>query len=215
MQMHLTIDNIDWKTINKDAKVPRTELWGCKHVWEPGELIQVVAPSGSGKTTFIHILYGMRKDYSGQVLWGANSLQSMDDDAISALRSKHVSVIFQGLRLIEQLTIAELIEVRSCGHLSGNKHEQWLSELGIPEYKWNTKVQQLSMGEQQRVAIVSALSRPFDWLLADEPFSHLDSATKAVAVRVIAERVKELGAGLMITSLDRNADFAYSKTLHL
>ena len=86
--------------------------------------------------------------------------------------------------------------------------------MGIGE-KWVQKCGLLSMGQQQRVAILRALSQPFDWLIMDEPFSHLDKANATICLQMIHDRCIELGAGFVLTSLGETHDYEYSRELKL
>ena len=89
-----------------------------------------------------------------------------------------------------------------------------LGELGI-ENKWGQKCGLLSMGQQQRVAIIRALAQPYEWLILDEPFSHLDEENTRLCLRLINERTTEQGAGFVLTSLGDNHGFSYDYTLKL
>jgi ABC-type phosphate/phosphonate transport system ATPase subunit len=78
--------------------------------------------------------------------------------------------------------------------------EQWLARLGLEGFL-DRKCQTLSYGQQQRVAIVRALCQPFEWLLLDEPFSHLDEQNANIALELIQEVCASQNAGLIVTSL--------------
>jgi ABC-type phosphate/phosphonate transport system ATPase subunit len=83
------------------------------------------------------------------------------------------------------------------------------------ENKWDQKCKVLSMGQQQRVAIVRALCQPFDLLIMDEPFSHLDRLNTSKCLELIDQRCNELEAGVMMTTLGEDYGFQCSKTLYL
>jgi ABC-type lipoprotein export system ATPase subunit len=83
------------------------------------------------------------------------------------------------------------------------------------ENKWDQKCKYLSMGQQQRVAIIRALCQPFDLLIMDEPFSHLDIVNTAKCLELIDQRCNTLNAGFVLTTLGDDHGFSYSKTLYL
>lgn len=181
-----------------------------------GEQVLLVAPSGSGKTTLMHILYGLRQDYEGEVLWNGSSLRAMDSEALSQLRREPVSMVFQDLRLFPALTAWENLELKRAltGTVSAQEMSGWLQRLGIA-HRRDAPAQTLSYGERQRVAIIRALLQPFQWLLMDEPFSHLDPANIRAAAALIAEVTARNRAGMLVAALEADDHFRYTKTLRL
>lgn len=181
-----------------------------------GERIFIQAPSGTGKTTFIHTLYGLRTDFEGIVYWDAYKLPGMSVEDISKLRAMYVSVIFQDLRLFPELTTWENLEIKRhlTGTASQDEVEAWLARLGMKD-KRDSLAATLSYGEQQRVAIIRALLQPFEWLLMDEPFSHLDHANIEKAAALVSEVVQQNGAGMIMADLDDNEYFPYTRKLWL
>lgn len=183
---------------------------GSNTIWQQdislasGKNYQILAPSGTGKSTLIGILNGIRKDYSGDVFLGNENLSKASFDRWVEIRRKYISTVFQDLRLFDQLTAAENIS------LSGGFEEpafskdqvlEWCVRLQI-EGKLHDKVGQLSYGQKQRVALLRALNRKFSWLLLDEPFSHLDVDNMRIALDLIKEQCKIQQAGLIVTGLD-------------
>lgn len=181
-----------------------------------GDKVFIQAPSGTGKTTLIHVLYGLRTDFEGLVYWDAYKLPGMNVEDISKLRAMYVSVIFQDLRLFPELTTWENLELKR--HLTGTASveevETWLARLGMKE-KRDSLASTLSYGEQQRVAIIRSLLQPFEWLLMDEPFSHLDHANIEKAAALISEVVQQNGAGMIMADLDDNEYFPYTRKICL
>jgi len=192
-------------------------LWQRDIVWnDPEQRVFVQAPSGTGKTTLIHILYGLRSDYDGRVVWGAKTLREMDAAGISLLRRESASIIFQDMRLFPALTAWENLEIKRVltNTVSAEEVRVWMEALGIAD-RADKLASTLSYGEQQRVAIIRALLQPFQWLLMDEPFSHLDKANTALAARLIADIVARNGASFLFVDLDDNAHFDYTKKMML
>ncbi len=172
------------------------------------------APSGTGKSTLISVLYGTRNDFAGDVLIEGESSKKISLKKWSQLRQTMLSVIFQDLRLFPELTAFDNILLKAT-LTSDEKKDEIFSKaklLGI-ENKLNTPCKFLSLGQQQRVAIIRALMQPFKFLLMDEPFSHLDQANIELASQLISEECKKNGAGLLLTTLGDKYLFNYDHVL--
>jgi ABC-type lipoprotein export system ATPase subunit len=193
-----------------------SDVWLQQLSFKKGEHIFVQAPSGTGKTTLIHLLFGLRHDFEGSVHWDGKLLQTMTPAQLAHLRAGFVSIVFQDLRLFPDLTVWENLELKRTltQTVSADRIEDMLFRLGIADKK-NSRARTLSYGEQQRVAIIRALLQPFDWLLMDEPFSHLDSLNIEKAVALIAEVAELNKAGIILADLERNDYFRYHKRLFL
>lgn len=191
-------------------------IWNRSLAFNKGEHIFIQAPSGTGKTTLVHMLYGLRKDYEGKVLWDDRDMAQIDAEKISALRATYLSVIFQDMRLFPELTAWENLDIkrRLTDTVTATQVEEWMERLGIA-HKRNSLGRTLSYGEQQRVSIIRALLQPFDWLLMDEPFSHLDNVNTSKAINLITEVVALNKAGMLLADLDENFYFPYTKTILL
>lgn len=198
------------------VKSRQSGIWNNTRSFNQGQYIFVQAPSGTGKTTLIHVLYGLRKDYEGMVMWDKTNLKYVDMEALSALRTKNISIIFQDMRLFPELTAWENLEIkrRQTNTVTEEQTTIWLERLGLKD-KRNSLASTLSYGEQQRVAIIRSLLQPFDWLLMDEPFSHLDHANTNKAIALIAEVVAQQNAGMILADLDENSFFPYTQTVIL
>jgi len=214
--MQLSLQGVVPLPLREKVNSYRSGIWKNKLSLDKGGYIFVQAPSGTGKTTLIHILYGLRKDYEGEVKWGSDLLSATGNEVEAKLRSQNISVIFQDMRLFPELTAWENIEIKRLltNTVTAARAEEWLARLGLAEKK-NSLCSTMSYGEQQRVAIVRALLQPFEWLLMDEPFSHLDHANTAKAIDLILEVVKQHGAGLILADLDENNYFPYTQTIIL
>jgi len=170
---------------------------------EQGKSYVVEAPSGKGKTSLLSVMYGIRKDYRGKVFLDNSNIRSIGWKEWSALRKKRLSIIFQGLELFDDLTTQENIQLKNkiTGYASTEKIRQLAQALGMEPYL-QRKAGILSFGQQQRVAIIRALVQPFDFLLADESFSHMDKENTLKAYQLIRQECRERNAGLVLTSLN-------------
>ena len=214
--MQLSLQGIIPVPLREKVQANKSGMWNSSLVLNKGEYIFIQAPSGTGKTTLIHILYGLRKDYEGEVKWGSHTLKTTDNEVLANLRTNNISVIFQDMRMFPELTAWENIDIkrRLTNTVSEAQAKEWLDRLGLEDKK-DSMGNTLSYGEQQRVAIVRALLQPFEWLLMDEPFSHLDHANIKKATSLIDEVVKKHNAGMILADLDENNFFPYTQTILL
>jgi putative ABC transport system ATP-binding protein len=202
----------------KNRKLPeQSNIWNNDCLIHQGEWIKIQAPSGTGKTSFQHILYGIRHDYEGSVLYNHQNLKDYDDDALSNMRQQELSIVFQDLKLFGNLTALENIALKRLltpGFRNEDSVQEMAILLGIDQIL-HQPAGICSFGEQQRIAIIRALMQPFEWLIMDEPFSHLDDANIQKAASLIASECKARGAGLIITDLEPDAHFKYQRELIL
>ena len=95
----------------KDKLLQRnSDVWNKDLQFECGEFIKIKAPSGSGKTTFVHIIYKIRNDYEGNILWNDKNLIQIKAEELATLRQQYISIIFQDMRLFPNLTARENID---------------------------------------------------------------------------------------------------------
>ena len=132
------------------------------------------------------------------------------------LRQRHVACLFQELRLFPELTAFENVEIKNklTHRKTRQQIEQWFDMLGIDD-KLKAKVGRLSFGQQQRVAVMRALVQPFDFLLADEPVSHLDDRNAEAMAMLIRQEAEEQGASIIVTSIGKRLPIEYTSLLKL
>lgn len=202
----------------KDRFLQRSSgVWNATLSFAEGEWIKIKAPSGTGKTTLVHTLYKMRADYEGSVQWNGKNLQQITGDELAQMRQQEVSIIFQDLRLFAQLTARENIELKRVlqkPYYESNVIDEMAANLGVAHIL-DQRAGLCSYGEQQRIAVIRALVQPFKWLIMDEPFSHLDHENTAKAAALIASECSKRKAGFIITDLDDDNHFTYTKYLQL
>ncbi len=202
----------------KDRFLQRTsDVWNTHVQWTQGEYIKIKAPSGSGKTTLVHLLYKLRHDYEGAILMDGKKNTEIFEDGLANLRQQKLSIIFQDLRLFPNLTARENIELKrvlQTPYYPTEVIDSMSEEMGI-SHILHQKAVICSYGEQQRIAITRALIQPFNWLIMDEPFSHLDKANTQKAARLIEAECKKRNAGFVITDLDYDEHFSYTRQFNL
>ena len=174
-----------------------SQVWGKPVIFNKGENIHIVAPSGSGKTSLIHFLYGLRNDYTGDILYDNENIKAFDAEKFSLWRKQHISIVFQDLRLFTDQTVLQNLEIKRLlsPYHDESKIVAMAKQLGI-ESKLDKLCNTCSYGEQQRMAIIRALQQPFDFLLLDEPFSHLDDANTKKAMELIEEEAAARNAAI-------------------
>ncbi len=193
-----------------------SEVWQQTVTFEKGGLYLVLAESGKGKSTFCSYILGYRHDYSGIVSFDRKDIRQLRVMQWVDMRQKHISHLFQELRLFPELTAYENVEIKNrlTDWKSKSEIEQWFERLGIAD-KLHVPVGLLSFGQQQRVAMMRALVQPFDFLLADEPVSHLDDANGKVMGEIMMEEAVRQKAGVIVTSIGKHFPLDYQKTYHL
>ena len=193
-----------------------SEIWNQDVTFEKGRLYLVEADSGKGKSTFCSYVVGFRRDYKGSVLFDERNVASFTKSDWVDMRLYHISHLFQELRLFPELTALENVQIKN--NLTGFKsHEEivdWFERVGIAD-KMDSKVGLMSFGQQQRVAMIRALVQPFDFILVDEPISHLDDTNSAMMADIMMEEVKRQGAGVVVTSIGKHMDLEYDHILKL
>lgn len=199
-----------------ESRKQSSEIWGKNLHFTKGELIKIVAPSGSGKTSLIHFLYGIRHDYSGTIAYNENSIKKFGAEELATYRKKNVSIVFQDLRLFPDLSVYENIDIkRQLNPLHPVERIKDMAErLGIGS-KLKSKSKICSYGEQQRIAIIRSLMQPFDILLLDEPFSHLDTVNAKIAMQLILQEAQMRDAMIVFADLERIDYFPYTSIFHL
>ncbi len=154
-------------------------LDGINLTVEPGEFVSIVGTSGSGKSTLLHMLGGLDRPTSGEVVVDGRSIFQLKDDALTIFRRRKIGFVFQAYNLVPVLNVYENIVLPI--QLDGNPVDtayvrQVVEALGLRQ-KLDNLPGQLSGGQQQRVAIARALATKPAILLADEPTGNLDSRT--------------------------------------
>jgi len=179
-----------------------SQIWEQDLTINKGEHLHIVAPSGSGKTSLMHFIYGLRKDYSGTIFYDNAEIKNLSTENFSSFRQNKISIIFQDLRLFENQTVKENIEIKRMldPYHSSEKIDEMTLRLGIKN-KLDQEVKNCSYGEQQRIAIIRALMQPFDFLLLDEPYSHLDEVNRKKAMELIYEECEKRDAAMVFADL--------------
>lgn len=173
-----------------------------------GEFVAVRGRSGSGKTTLLNLIAGLDSPSSGSILINGIDLASMSNRQRTLFRRDHIGIIFQFFNLIPTLTVLEnvVLPAELAGKLGQSAEEyahELLGRVGL-EGRGDDFPDQLSGGEQQRVAIARSLVHQPDLVLADEPTGNLDLATGEQVLELLQAVTKELGKTLVVVTHSRN-----------
>ena len=186
---------------------PNSDIYATECEFKHGKRYLVAAPSGKGKSTLLHCIYGIRRDYSGSISLDGRDVSGFSPDDWAEARQKDLAIVFQDLRLFTRLSGLEniLLHAQLNPVIGEATLLHWAHELQM-DREWEKPVEKLSYGQRQRIAILRALSRPFRYLLLDEPFSHLDPRNTEAALHLILEACTEYGAGMLMASLGERYD---------
>lgn len=194
----------------------KSDVWNQDVTLEKGKTYLVEAHSGRGKSTFCSYLIGYRQDYTGELLFDDTPTTTFSMQQWVDVRRSGISHLFQELRLFPELSARDNVMIKNSltHHVTASQVNQWFGILGISD-KLDTPIANMSFGQQQRVALMRALAQPFDFLVADEPISHLDDDNAAVMASLMMEEARRQGAGVIVTSIGKHMDLDYDKVFCL
>lgn len=217
----MNIDRITFQSVvpqvfESQKEALHSEVWNRELTFEKGKLYLIEAASGRGKSTFCSYVLGYRHDYSGQVLFNDVPTSTFKVRDWVEARRLHISHLFQELRLFPELTAFENIVIKNklTNFKSQEQIAMWFEQLGITD-KMHERIGRMSFGQQQRVALIRALVQPFDFLLVDEPISHLDDKNAVVMAEMMMKEAREQGAGVLVTSIGKHMDLPYERVVKL
>lgn len=185
-------------------------------LFERGRKYMVCARSGHGKTSLLNFIYGSNLNYDGEILYHSHLSPFTSHLSPFYLRLRHLSYLFQDLCLFPELTAMENVLIKNnLTHHKSNAEILKMLDSVLPSDKKHQPLRTLSLGQRQRVAAVRALCQPFQFLLMDEPFSHLDRETSQAVAAMVLREVEAQNAGIILTALDALDFFPFDTTLNL
>jgi len=201
------------KALAKSVPGGRVLFEGLDLRLRSGEFVAVMGESGVGKSTLLNLIAGLDTADAGQVAIDGVGLESLDDDARTALRRDRIGFVFQAFHILPHLTLAQnvalpLVLQRAAGGPALARAGEMLEAVGLPGRAGDFP-HQLSGGEMQRVAIARALIHRPGLILADEPTGNLDPETAGRVLELFAGQVRQSGAAaLLVTHSDVAASVA-------
>ncbi len=177
--------------------------------------VAMIGRSGCGKTTFLNIVSGVLKPTSGSVEVCGTHIAGLSGSALDAFRARHIGYVFQNLNLLAGYTAYENIEISlRIARMGFSKNEimQSLESVGLTDSAGKYP-HEMSLGQQQRVAVVRAVIKKPEIILADEPTSSLDVENSDKIISLLKERAKILGAALIVVSHENEVIAAFDKKI--
>ena len=193
-----------------------SEIWRQDVTLERGKRYLISAESGTGKSSMCSYIYGYRQDYSGVIAFDGQDIRQLTVAQWCDIRQRHIAYLPQEMRLFAELTAMENVELKNdlTGFKSRDEICRLFQALGI-EDKQDSLVAKLSIGQQQRVAIIRALCQPCDFIMLDEPVSHLDDENNRIAADLITQEAARQGAGIIATSVGNHLKMQVDFTFNL
>ena len=197
----LRLENINYSYI--DGGYERQILKDLSYTFEKGKFYTILGPSGSGKTTLLSIIAGLDTAKSGEIFFEGKNIKEI---GLHKYRRNSISIVFQQYNLISYLTAVEnvlLAMSETDNELPKDRRNvayNLLERFGIVRSKADRMVNQLSGGEQQRVAIARSLASNVDLIFADEPTGNLDTATEREIISIFKELSQEFGKTIIVVT---------------
>ena len=195
-----------------DEQIPESEIWKRNVRFERGGRYLIEAASGTGKSSLCAYIFGSRRDYEGVMRFDDIDIRTLSIAQWQEVRRRHLAYLPQELALFPELTALQNIRLKNdltC-YATDEQIRNWLDRMGIGA-RTDFPVGQMSIGQQQRVAIIRAICQPFDFIFLDEPVSHLDSDNN----RIVAEEAQRQGAAVIATSVGNQLALDGCKLLRL
>lgn len=185
-----------------NENIPASDVWKRELSFRRGEQYQIEAASGGGKSSLCAYIYGARIDFEGELKFDGTPSSAFSIAQWQEMRRRNIAYLPQELDLFPELSAWENIQLKNrlTGHASDRQIADWMEELGIA-FRRDYPAGRMSIGQQQRVAIIRAVCQPFDFILLDEPVSHLDEENNRIAAAIITREAERQGAAVISTSV--------------
>jgi lipoprotein-releasing system ATP-binding protein len=184
-----------------------------------GEIVSIVGPSGSGKSTLLHILSTLDKGDQGEITMNNTRINTLQGKKLAAFRNRNIGFVFQFHHLLPEFSALENVCIP--GWLAGTRKKdveerakQLLSMLGL-SHRMDNKPNQLSGGEQQRVAVARALINKPEIVFADEPTGNLDSANARELHQLFFDLRKQFQQTFLIVTHNEELATQSDRVLHM
>lgn len=179
-----------------------SEVWRSQLRLHRGGRYLVESASGGGKSSLASFIMGARTDYEGKILFDDTDISTLKTAEWQELRRENLAYLPQDLGLFPELSAFDNIrlKIEISGFSDIQKAEEWMERLGVDNRR-DFPAGKLSVGQQQRVALIRTLCQNFDFILLDEPVSHLDEANNRIAAAIVEEEASRQEAGVVVFSV--------------
>jgi len=193
-----------------------SDIWNSSLVLDGSNRYLIQANSGKGKSTFLQLILGLRFDYSGKIKINNSDIRTFKKSDWTDLRKLHISAVFQDMQLFSSISVLDNLKVKNdlTKKYSESDLIKFLEYFGLEAHK-DQICGSMSMGQKQRVAIIRSILQPFECIVLDEPFSHLDETNKKKAMNFILEHASKNKASLIMTSLGGHYNEPWDSILNL
>jgi len=183
---------------------------------EAGEQVALAGASGSGKTTLLHLIAGILTPDSGHIVVAGEEMTAVSEAGRDRLRAQTIGYVFQTFNLLQGYTALENVMLGQMfgGGADSGRARELLARVGLSD-RLNYRPRQLSVGQQQRVAVARALANQPKLVLADEPTGNLDRRHALEALGLIREVCDENRAALLLVSHDQDALSRFDQVVSL
>lgn len=212
------LKTVDLRKTFKVGKVEVPALRGVNVDIRAGEFVSIMGPSGCGKSTLLHLLGGLCRPSAGKIILDGTDLSGTSDAERTRLRRNKIGFVFQRFNLLPTLTVQGNLEIARQIFGNGHPGRQEIAELlevvGLA-HKLHHKPLELSVGEQQRVAVARALVNHPAIILADEPTGNLDPRNKERVLDILVSQAEEHGSTLLTVTHDHGLLDRFDRVLDL
>jgi putative ABC transport system ATP-binding protein len=216
--MDLVVEVKEIRKVYKMGEVEVEALRGASLTIQRGEMVAIMGPSGSGKSTMMNILGCLDRPTSGEYILDGQSVASLNDDQLAAIRNHKVGFVFQSFNLLSRQTAISNVELplRYAGQMSNRKQraKEALEAVGLGD-RMTHRPTELSGGQQQRVAIARAIVNDPAIVMADEPTGNLDSKVGREIMALLLNLNKQRGTTLIIVTHDATIGEQAQRIIHI
>lgn len=179
------------------------------------EQIAIIGESGSGKSTFLNLISGIVNSDSGEILFNDTNITKLSGSKMDKFRAKNIGYIFQTFNLLQGFSALEnvMLGMMFCGKADKNRSLSALDKVGLSK-RINNKPSELSVGEQQRVAVARAIVNSPGMILADEPTANLDRKNSGMVIELIKELCSMEKIALIIVSHESDITGKFNNKKH-